>query len=131
MSTKDILNKIANLPVGPSDIPEVPPPELIGFCIRCARGLRQWKRSTLADFACVSVSTIERVERGEKISDEPLDRIAQGLGYEPGYFTAPRCRLGPEQAAASFVETFGEMETVAVAPMNKHRQVREVEPATY
>ncbi len=125
MSSKDILNKIANLPVGPSDIPEVPPPELIGFCVRCARGLRQWKRSTLADFACVSVSTIERVERGEKVSDEALDRIAQGLGYEPGYFTAPRCRLGPEQAAASFVETFGEMEAVAVAPMNKHRQVRE------
>jgi hypothetical protein len=123
MSTKDILNKIANLPVGPSDIPEVPPPELIGFCVRCARGLRQWKRSTLADFACVSVSTIERVERGEKVSDEALVRIAQGLGYEPGYFTAPRCRLGPEQAAASFVETFGEMEAVAVAPMNKHRQV--------
>jgi transcriptional regulator with XRE-family HTH domain len=125
MSTKDILNKIANLPVGPSDIPEVPPPELIGFCVRCARGLRQWKRSTLADFARVSVSTIERVERGEKVSDEALDRIAQGLGYEPGYFTAPRCRLGLEQAAASFVETFGEMEAVAVAPMNKHRRIRE------
>jgi len=79
----------------------------------------------LADFACVSVSTIERVERGERVSDEALDRIAQGLGYEPGYFTGPRCRLGPEQAAASFVETFGEMEAVAVAPMNTHRQVRE------
>lgn len=125
MSTKDILNKIVSLPVGPSDIPQVPPPELIGFCVRWERGLRQWKRSTLADFACVSVSTIERVERGEKVSDEALDRIARGLGREPGYFTAPRYRLGPEQAAASLVETFGEMEAVAVAPMNTHRQVRE------
>jgi transcriptional regulator with XRE-family HTH domain len=53
----------------------------------------------LADFACVSVSTIERVECGEKVSNEALDRIAQGLGYEPGRFTAPRYRLGPEQAA--------------------------------
>ena len=79
MSTKDILNKIANLPVGPSDIPEVPPPELIGFCIRCARGLRQWKRSTLADFACVSVSTIERVERGEKVSVEAFDRSVRSV----------------------------------------------------
>jgi transcriptional regulator with XRE-family HTH domain len=93
--------------------------------VRCARGLRQWKRSTLADFACVSVSTIERVERGEKVSDEALDRIAQELGYEPGRFTALRYRLGTEQATARLGETFGEMEAVAVAPMNTHRQVRE------
>jgi transcriptional regulator with XRE-family HTH domain len=125
MSTKDIHNKIANFPVCPPDIAGVPPPELIGICVRWERGLRQWKRSTLADFARVSVSTIERVERGEKVSDEALDRIAQGLGYEPGRFTAPRLRLDPEQAAASLVETFGEMEAVAVAPMNTHRQVRE------
>ncbi|MGH6811787.1 MAG: helix-turn-helix domain-containing protein [Methylocella sp.] len=125
MSTKDILNKIDGLPEGPSDIPHVPPPELIGFCVRWERGLQQWKRSTLADFACVSVSTIERVERGEKVSEEALDRIARGLGREPGYFTAPRYRLGPEQAVASLVETFGEMQPVAVAPMNTHRQVRE------
>src|ERR1700730_2953639 len=125
MSSKDILNKIANLPVGPLNVPHVPPPELIGFVVRWERGLRQWKLSTLANFAGVSVSTIQRVERGEKVSDNALDRIAQGLGYEPGRFTAPRCRLAPEQAAASFVETFGEMEAVAVAPMNTHRQVRE------
>src|ERR1700675_2746254 len=110
MSTKDILKTIVSLPVGLSDIPQIPPPELIGFCVRWERGLRQWKRSTLADFACVSVSTIERVERGEKVSDEALDRIARGLGREPGYFTAPRYRLGPEQAVASLDETFGEME---------------------
>jgi transcriptional regulator with XRE-family HTH domain len=124
MSYEDIINKVANLPAGPSDIPGVPAPELIGFVVRWERDLRQWKKSTLADFACVSVSTIERVERGEKVSVEALDCIAQGLGREPGYFTAPRYRLGPEQAAASLVETFGEMEAVAVAPMNTC-QVRE------
>jgi hypothetical protein len=95
MSTKDILDRIANLPAGPSDIPQVPPPELIGFVVRWERVLRHWKQSILADFACVSVSTIERVECGEKVSNEALDRIAQGLGYEPGRFTAPRYRLGP------------------------------------
>jgi transcriptional regulator with XRE-family HTH domain len=125
MSYKDIINKVANLPAGPSDIPVVPAPETIGFFVRWERDLRQWKKSTLADFAGVSISTIERVERGEKVSDEVLDRIAEGLGREPGYFTAPRFRLGPEQTAARLVETFGEMEAVAVAPMNTHRQVRE------
>lgn len=89
MSTKDILNKIVNSPVGPSDIPQVPAPELIGFCVRWERGLRQWKRSTLADFASASVSTIERVERSEKVSDEALDRIAQGLGYDPDALPRP------------------------------------------
>lgn len=125
MSIQEILDRLANLPEGPSHIPEVPPPELIGFYVRFVRGLRQLKRSTLADFAGVSISTIERVERGEKVSDEALDRIARGLGRERGYFTAPRCRLEPEQATASLVETLGEMEAVAVARMNTHRQVRE------
>src|ERR1700730_2360201 len=101
MNNKDVLTKIANLPVGPSDIPEVPPPELIGFFVRYVRCLRQWKLTTLADFSCVSVSTIERVERCEKVSHEALDCIAQALGYDPGYFTAPRFPLGPEQAVAS------------------------------
>jgi hypothetical protein len=65
MNNKDVLTKIANLPVGPSDIPEVPPPELIGFFVRYVRCLRQWKLTTLADFSCVSVSTIERVVVGQ------------------------------------------------------------------
>lgn len=124
MSIEDIISRIVNLPVGTSDTPQVPPPELIAFCVRWERDLRQWKRSTLADFAGVSVSTLERVERGEKVSDEALDRIARGLGREPGHFTAPRCPLGPEQVADRLAETFGEMEAVAVARMNTHRQVR-------
>jgi transcriptional regulator with XRE-family HTH domain len=79
----------------------VPPAELVGFVVRWNRGLRQWKKSTLADFASVSVSTVERVERGEKVSEEALDKIAQGLGYEAGYFTKPRLRMGTNEAVAS------------------------------
>jgi len=40
----------------------------------------QWKVSTLADFARVPVSTVERVERAEKVSPENHDRIAVALG---------------------------------------------------
>jgi transcriptional regulator with XRE-family HTH domain len=124
MSTHDLLKKIANLPDGPSDLPEVPPPELIGFFVRWVRGLKQWKQGTLADFAKVSISTVERVERGEKVSPEALDAIAQGLGFEPGYFTTPRCRRSVEDATAD-LDTLGHMEPVAVAQMTLHRQVRE------
>src|SRR3546814_8970009 len=92
MSKQDLLDKIANLPAGPSEVPEVPPPELVGFFVVLVRGLRQWKQSTLAEFAGVSLTTVERVERGEKVRDESLDRIAEALGYESGYFTSPRTR---------------------------------------
>jgi transcriptional regulator with XRE-family HTH domain len=95
------------------------------FCRRWNRGLRQWKKSTLADFASVSVSTVERVERGEKVSEEALDKIAQGLGYEAGYFTKPRLRMGTNEAVASLMDTFGNMEAVSVAPMRTHRTIRE------
>jgi hypothetical protein len=69
-TVQDLLDKIGLLPTEPSDIPGVPPAELVGFVVRWNRGLRQWKKSSLADFASVSVSTVERVERGEKVSEE-------------------------------------------------------------
>src|SRR5258708_19592950 len=79
--------------------------EVVGFGVRWNRGLRQWKTTTLADFARVSLSTIERIERGEKVSDEALDRIAQAFGYAAGYFTTPRLPLSAEETATSVVET--------------------------
>jgi transcriptional regulator with XRE-family HTH domain len=124
MSTHDLLKKIGNLPDGPSDLPEVPPPELIGFFVRYVRGLKQWKQGTLADFAGVSISTVERVERGEKVSPEALDAIARGLGFEQGYFTNPRYRRPDEETAAD-LDRLAQMEPVAVAHMTLHKQVRE------
>ena len=79
----------------------------------------------LGELAGVSISTIERVERGEKVSDENLDRIAVGLGYEPGYFTIPRRAIPSEQAASQVSDTFGHMEVVAIAPMRVQRKIRE------
>ncbi len=64
----------------------VPPIELVAMVTRMGRGLRQWKKETLADFAQVSLSTIERVERAEHLGAESLDRIRRFLleaGIEP------------------------------------------------
>ena len=69
MKSNELLEKIANLDSSPSDVPEVPPPELIAWFVRLVRGLRNWKQTALADFACISLSTVERVERGERVSD--------------------------------------------------------------
>jgi transcriptional regulator with XRE-family HTH domain len=125
MTTQDLSDKIAQLPQRRFDVPAAPPIELVAFVVRWNRGLRQWKTRTLADFACVSVSTIERIERGERVSDEALDRIAQAFGYNAGYFTTPRLPLGAEETAASVVETFSNLEIVPVGPMKTHRAVRD------
>jgi len=84
-----------------------------------------WKVSTLADFASVSVSTVERVERGEKVSEEALDKIAMALGREKGALYAPRIPLGPEKAFEAMMETYGNLEEVSVSPMNTQRAIRE------
>jgi transcriptional regulator with XRE-family HTH domain len=97
MTTQDLLDKIKQLPERPADVPTAPPVELVTFVVRRNRGLRHWKTTTLADFAGVSVLTVERIERGERVSDDALDRIAQAFGYEAGYFTTPRLPLGPQK----------------------------------
>ncbi len=125
MTTQDLLAKITQLPERPVDVPATPPIELVAFVVRWNRGLRQWKTTTLADFARVSVSTVERIERGERVSDDALDRIAQAFGYEAGYFTAPRLPLGADEAAASLVDTYSHLEIVPVGPMTTHRAVRD------
>jgi transcriptional regulator with XRE-family HTH domain len=126
MSLNHLLEKLLPWDSYPTDTPIVPPLELIAFFVRCARGLRQWKQSTLADFAGVSLSTVERVERGERVSNECLDRIAVGLGYARGYFTEPRIPRPPQDAATEMVKRFGELEPVKVQPLRTHSQVRTI-----
>ena len=126
MSMSDLLDKIARLDEPPAGQPVVPPPELVAMFVRATRSLRQWKQTTLADFARVSLSTIERLERGEKVSSEALDRVAEALGYERGYFTEPRVRVLPEEAARQIANQYGEMQPVKVKPLKTQRQVRDL-----
>lgn len=125
MNAQELLAKIKELPNKPIDMPTAPPVELVAMVVRWGRHLKQWKATTLADFARVSLSTIERVERGDKVSDEALDRIAQALGHESGAFTTPRLPIGPEKAAEQMAETYGHLEPVAVAPMKTHKAIRD------
>lgn len=125
MNAQELLDKIKELRNKPVDVPMAPPVELVAMVVRWGRHLKQWKATTLADFARVSLSTVERVERGDKVSEEALDRIAQVLGYEPGAFTTPRLPIGPDRAAEELAETYGHLEPVAVAPMKTHKAIRE------
>ncbi|WFS02375.1 helix-turn-helix domain-containing protein [Rhizobium tumorigenes] len=125
MNVHELLHKVAESADRPADGPTAPPVELVALVVRTSRGLRQWKVSTLADFARVSVSTIERVERGEKVGEEALDRIAMALGFDRGAFHEPRLPIGKEEVAKHMQETYGNLAVVDVAPMRTHRAVRQ------
>jgi DNA-binding XRE family transcriptional regulator len=94
MATHDHAFGTGDFRMNPSE-PMVPTPNIIAFHVRSWRQMRNWKRTTLADFARVSLSTVERIERAEKVSDENLDRVAQALGFQKGPLrsSGASCRL--------------------------------------
>lgn len=107
----------------------VPPPDVLAFFVKFQRGMMRWKQAALAAKAGVSLSTIQRVERGEAVSKEKLDKIACALGHPSGTFTEPRARASEEEALKRVVESFGwltETVPVAVAPLRKEPQLRDV-----
>jgi transcriptional regulator with XRE-family HTH domain len=109
--------------------PEEPSPEVVAFFVRLTRSLAGWKKATLASVANVSLSTVERVERGDAVSTESLDKLAVALRQPPGAFTEPRIKLSDAEAAAALAEKWawiGEMVPVAVSPLRKQAQLREL-----
>jgi transcriptional regulator with XRE-family HTH domain len=126
MKADEIIKRLAEMPPSVPGMPAVPPIELIAMVTRMGRSLRQWKQETLADFARVSLSTVERIERAEPVGRESLDRVARALGYEPGAFTDPRVPIPREQAVAQIADEYGRMEAVAVRPFRTQAQVRMV-----
>ena len=125
MSVQNLFDRIAQLPKTASGTVAVPPPEIVGFHVRMSRGQMNWKVPTLADFARVSVSTVERIERGEKVSDEALERIGAAFGFAAGYYFKPRKTLTTADAAEKIVEDYGDTEAASVEPFALHRHVRE------
>lgn len=124
MGFKEIVDRVAELPPPVMGESRVPPPEVIAFFVRWVRGNRQLKKHALANLASVSLSTVERIERGEPVTPDLIDRVGQVLGYEPGYLTAPRTPIDPQTAIEGFVETYEHLQPVTVAPIRTHAQIR-------
>ena len=106
---------------------EVPSPEVIATFVRFSRHLAGWKKATLASVAEVSLSTVERVERGETVSADSLERLAVALKQDSGAFTRPRRQRTTEEAIAAVVEQWGWMADtvpVEVAPLRTQAQLR-------
>jgi transcriptional regulator with XRE-family HTH domain len=124
MRFKDIVDRIAELPHPIMGESRVPPPELIAFFMRWVRGSRQLKKQALASLAGVSLSTVERIERGETVSVDLIDSVGEALGYDAGYLTAPRTPIDPGTAIEGFVETYEHLQPVTVASIRTQAQIR-------
>ncbi len=75
----------------------VPPPNFIADFVRLQRTMLGCKQEALASLAGVSLSTLQRIERGEIVSKNSLDRVAAVLGQRPYAFTEPRVPLRVDQ----------------------------------
>jgi transcriptional regulator with XRE-family HTH domain len=124
MSMDELLKRISAEQLDNDGTARRPSRDLLAMLIRMGRGMRGWKAQTLADFASVSLSTVERAERGDKVGDAALDAIATALGYEPGDFTRERTPLSPAEAQAAIVRDWGALVAVNVAPLVKEAQIR-------
>lgn len=108
--------------------PRPPSADAIASFVRLSRGFSGWKQEALAHAAGVSLSTLQRVERGEVVSRAALERIGAALDQPPGALTAPRVPLSEAEGVSLMVERWGWMadcEVVPVAPLRTQRQLRE------
>ncbi|WP_131368823.1 MULTISPECIES: helix-turn-helix domain-containing protein [Caulobacter] len=101
----------------------LPPVEIIAFNVHVRRKLHGWKQSTLASLADVSLSTIERIERGEPVQPALMEKVGAAFGYPPGYYTAPRTPLTQEEVAQQYD---GHTVFVSVEPFAKQLQFRRI-----
>ena len=125
---RDVINRLLQLSAENRECGDellVPPPEIIAFNISVVRKLMQLKVEALASMAGISVSTIERVERGEKVSKSILEKVAIALGQEPDYFTRPR-RIKTADDIDDSLEQIANAVQVRVGPLRTQRQLREL-----
>jgi len=136
MSLKSVLERLGSSgsledwwykPVDPT--PRRPHRDSVAVFVAYGRDMKQLSTQALASMANVSVSSIERIERGEPVSDQVLENVAVALGQEEGAFTAVRRPLGLEAMVRQLEEhaaAFEGMVEVPVSHFTKHSQVREL-----
>ncbi len=73
-------------------------PQEIGKAVTMMRNLASMKQFTLAHEAGITERTVQRIEGGEKVSEESLRRIAKALRMDEKSFIGPRHVLSEEEA---------------------------------
>jgi transcriptional regulator with XRE-family HTH domain len=97
--------------------------------VKLQRTFYGWKQDMLAAEAGVSLATVSRVERGQKVRPAQLRKLAHALGKPEDEFVRERVRLPPEKAVANFFEMFAWTEgrvPVKVAPFRTEIQLRAI-----
>jgi transcriptional regulator with XRE-family HTH domain len=74
-------------------------PEEIAYLVKELRTHYDWKQLALAHEAGVNVKTIERIEAGERVSDETLVKVAKALKLRDDALTAAHYSPSDEEAA--------------------------------
>lgn len=106
-----------------------PPARVVAQFVQRSRHVLQWKKETLASFAGVLLSTVERIERGERVSATSLDRVAVALKQPKGALTEPRVPLGLKATLNKLEENWKQFEgtkPVAVRPLRTVPQIGEL-----
>ncbi|GAA4772655.1 hypothetical protein GCM10023219_19810 [Stakelama sediminis] len=95
--------------------------------VKLQRTIYGWKQDMLAAEAGVSLATVSRIERGVKVRETQLRKIARALGKPEDEFLRAHIRPSAEEAAANFVEMFAWTEgriPISVAPLRTELQLR-------
>lgn len=110
--------------------PRRPGPEIIGFIVAWDREMKQISVDALASMANVSVSTIERIERCERVSDSALHKVALALGRDEGAFTDIRVPLDLDEAFAKLEQSCRWIEETIQFPVQQLRTQRQLRALT-
>ncbi|WP_218650410.1 helix-turn-helix domain-containing protein [Brevundimonas sp. P7753] len=121
MTHPSLYDRIAALPRPEPGELITPPAPLIGFFVIMGRKARALKQSALADLAGVSLSTLERIERGKTVSAEALEKVTAALGMPADYFTAPRLPR-PQKEMAEWIDFLSYV-------LNKHKVFKDLKPS--
>jgi len=124
MTRPSLYDRIAALPRPEPGKLMTPPAPLIAFFVIMGRKARALKQSALADLARVSLSTLERIERGETVSAEALERVTAALGMPADYFTAPRLPRPHGEMVEDFSREPSNPVLIKVAPLRNQAQLR-------
>lgn len=124
MTRPSLYDRIAALPRPEPGELITPPAPLIAFFVIMGRKARALKQSALADLAGVSLSTLERIERGKTVSAEALEKVTAELGMPADYFTAPRLPRTQKEMAEDFRREPANPVLINVAPLRNQAQLR-------
>ncbi len=116
----DVAQEFAELDdMARNGIAGTPSGKLIATYVPFLRSMLGWKQDALASFAGVSLSSIQRIERGEAVSAASLNKVASALMQPAGAFTEPRVPLTSEEATRKLEQEAERLQHTVIVPVRR------------